>query len=194
MNISNRSLKQPDHHTSRAAATISIIQPTTQQHFDDFRDLVREFAAWAIATLSDGTRRAAIDKPGPFAKLDTELADLPGIYGPPGGCIALAYVDQHPAGCAAFFGRDADTMEVKRMYVRPAFRGHRIGQQLLSHLIRTACQMSYCRYVLSSHKALASAHDLYRRAGFRDVPWSREDFPMAIPDVAVCMELYPSST
>lgn len=105
--------------------SVTIARAETPEDLDAVRALVREFHHWAMTEVSPG------GSPATFANLDAELAALPGIFGPPSGCLLLARLDGRPAGCLAFFARDATTMEVKRMYVRPDARGHRIGERLV---------------------------------------------------------------
>ena len=90
----------------------------------------------------------------------------------------------------AFFGQDATTMEVKRMFVRPEARGRGIGEGLVAMLLAEAQATGYSRCVLSTHHKLHAAQALYRRAGFREVPCSTVS-PSAVPDVEICMELIP---
>jgi putative acetyltransferase len=164
---------------------ITITQAETPQDLDAVRGLIREFHHWAMTTLE-----APGAKPATFANMDAELAALPGIFGPPSGCLLLARLNGEPAGCVAFLGRDASTMEVKRMYVRPEARGHRIGEQLVSELLAEAGRRGYRRYVLSSHHTMHHAHDIYRRTGFKDVP-PPPDLPAAEAAVEVFMEMTP---
>jgi GNAT superfamily N-acetyltransferase len=163
---------------------VSITRAESPEDLDAVRGLIREFHHWAMTEVSPGTN------PPTFANLDAELAALPGIFGPPSGCLLLARLDGDPAGCLAFFGRDTTMMEVKRMYVRPSARGHRIGERLVTSILAEALRLGYRRYVLSTHRSMHHAHAIYRRAGFRDVPHSA-DFPTAEPDIAICMEMIP---
>lgn len=147
---------------------------------DAVRTLIREFHHGAMTEVSPGA------KPGTFARIDAELAALPGICGAPGGCLLLARLDGAPAGCAGFLRRDAATMDLRRMYVRPAARGHGIGTRLVETLLAKARACGYRRYLLSSHHSMHAAHAIYRRAGFAVVPHG-PDFPTAEPDLAICM-------
>ena len=164
--------------------SLTIARAEDHEDLDAVRGLIRDFFRWSMSEVSE------TDNPSVFAGLDDELAGLPGRFGPPTGCLFLARLDGAPAGCIAFYGHDATTMEVKRMFVRPEARGHRIGQRLVEELLAEARAAGYTRYVLSSHHTMHHAHAIYRRAGFRDVPCSA-GFPNVVPDIDVCMEMIP---
>src|SRR5258708_34807283 len=108
---------------------LTIVQISTLADIAAARDLVREFTAWAF-TLERDSR----DAPA-FHGLERELAALPGDYAPPRGCFLLARKEGDPVGCVAFRAHSNDTVELKRMYVRPDQRGMRIGQELVSALV-----------------------------------------------------------
>jgi len=112
--------------------TVTITRAETPADLDAVRGLTREFHQWAMADVSPG------ETPATFANMDAELAALPGIFGAPSGCLLLARLNGDPVGCLAFFARNAMTMEVKRMYVRPAARGHRIGERLVTDILAEA--------------------------------------------------------
>ena len=143
---------------------------------------MREFTSWAMASIA-GSATAPT-----FNGLEEELATLPGIYGPPSGCLLLALQDGKPAGCVALKPHDSTTGELKRLYVRPGFRGHHVGQQLVAALIDQARKLGHRRIVLDSHISMTGAHAIYRAAGFRDVS-APEDFPESLKPVIVFMEL-----
>ena len=123
-----------------------------------------------------------------FAGLEVELAGLPGHYGAPSGCLALARLDGVPAGCVAFFDRGNATLEIKRMFVDPAARGHGIGGRMLDLLLAQAQAVGHRRALLWTHHSMHSAHAVYERAGFRKVPFSVE-FAGATDGIDVCMEM-----
>ena len=95
-----------------------------------------------------------------------ELADLPGKYARPDGILYLALVNQTPAGCIAMRRFDAQTCEMKRLYVRDAFRGHRLGEQLVQTVINQARAIGYSRLVLDTLADMDSALRLYKKLGF----------------------------
>ncbi len=98
-----------------------------------------------------------------------ELAGLPGAYVPPGGGLWLAREDGAPAGCVALRPLDDRSAELKRLYVRPAFRGRRLGRQLMQVAIDRARDTG-CRAVrLDTFPSMAEAVALYRSAGFREI-------------------------
>lgn len=160
---------------------ITVTKAETPEDLDTARDLIRAFMRWAMAEI------AKSDNPAVFAGLEAELAELPGRYGPPKGCLALARLNGAPAGCVAFFDRGNATMEIKRMFVLPQARGHNIGGRMLDLLLTQARAMGHRRCLLWSHHTMHAAHAVYVRAGFRKVPLS-EDFPGAAAGIDICME------
>jgi putative acetyltransferase len=120
-----------------------------------------------------------------FQDFAQELATLPGAYGPPGGRLLLARWDRESAGCVAFRPLQHDICEMKRLYVRPAYRGRGVGQALAERIIGEACAAGYTSMRLDSLSSMEPALQLYRRMGFRDVPPYRQN---PVPG-AVFMEL-----
>jgi len=161
---------------------LAISQVSTPSEIQNVQELLREYTAWAF-TLTAGSDRAPT-----FHGLEQELATLPGIYAPPTGCLLLAMQDGQSAGCIALKGHDATTGELKRLYVRPAFRGRNIGRQLVAALIAEARKFGYQRLILDSHISMTKAHEIYMAAGFRKVN-TPSDFPEALKPIAVFMEL-----
>lgn len=161
---------------------ISIQRAGTPDDIDAVRALIRGFVRWTMAEIAES------DNPAIFAGLETELAGLPGRYGPPTGCLVLARLEGEPVGCVAFYARDASTIEVKRMFVLPQARGHGIGGRMMELLLAQARAAGFRRVLLSSHHSMHAAHGTYRRAGFCDVPVAAE-FPSAVAGVDVCMVL-----
>lgn len=161
---------------------ISIQRAETPDDIDAVRVLIRDFSRWAMTEIAE------TDNPGVFAELETELAGLPGRYGPPSGCLVLARLDREPAGCVAFYAHDDSTIEVKRMFVLPRARGHGIGGRMMAVLLAQARAAGFRRALLSSHHTMHAAHASYRRSGFVDVPLSA-DFPSAVAGIDVCMEM-----
>ncbi len=153
---------------------------TTPAELDAVRELIREYIGWVFESQGD------LGAPT-FAGLDDELAALPGEFGPPDGRLLLATHARRAAGCLALRRHDATSGEVKRLYVRPGFRGLRIGERLIARMIAEARTIGYRRLVLDSHVSMTQAHALYRAAGFHDVA-TPADFPEALKPVVVFME------
>ncbi len=161
---------------------ITISQANTDADIADVRDLLREYTGWAFTLM------VAREVPPTFDGLEEELAGLPGVFVPPAGRLLLARVDGQPAGSIALRPVDATTGELKRLYVRPSFRGLGLGQQLVAAIVQAGRQAGYQRLILDSHATMSHAHALYRAAGFQlvDAP---PDFPEAIKPEVVFMEL-----
>lgn len=104
-----------------------------------------------------------------FQGFEAELAALPGKYAPPGGRLLLAWRDDEAVGCAALRPIDAQTCEMKRLYVRPAARGERLGRRLAERICEEARQAGYARIRLDTLPSMAPAQQLYRALGFRPI-------------------------
>ena len=111
---------------------LAIAQVSTPDEIRNVSAMLREYTAWAF------TLQAGSDAAPTFEGLEQELATLPGMYAPPNGRLLLAMHDRQPAGCIALKPGDATTGELKRLYVRPEFRGREIGPQLVAAVIDEA--------------------------------------------------------
>lgn len=120
-----------------------------------------------------------------FQNFDQEVEALPGLYAPPGGVLLMARDGEKAAGCVALRQLDAGSGEMKRMYVRDAYRGSGLGRRLALAVIEEARKLGYARVVLDTLPKLAPAIALYRDLGFREtIPYLAAPTPGAI-----CFEL-----
>lgn len=106
-----------------------------------------------------------------------ELRHLDAKYGPPNGRLYLAYCDGELAGCIGLRKLDSQSCEMKRLYVRPAFRGKRIGILLINKILSDAREIGYSHVLLDTLPFLESAIRMYKRFGFYEVE-SYNDSPM----------------
>jgi ribosomal protein S18 acetylase RimI-like enzyme len=110
-----------------------------------------------------------------FQGFDAELAGLPGEYATPRGRLLLAYVDGALAGCVALRPLGADACEMKRLYVRPAFRADGVGRRLVERVMNEAGAQGYRRMCLDTLPTMDGAQRLYERLGFTDIPAYRHN-------------------
>ena len=104
-----------------------------------------------------------------FQGFDQELASLPGAYARPAGRLLLARVAGTPAACAALRPLGGHHGEMKRLYVRPQFRGMGLGRALAEIVIDEARSMGYASVKLDTLPQMREAQSLYAGLGFRDV-------------------------
>lgn len=113
-----------------------------------------------------------------FQDYEAEFAALPGKYAAPDGQVLLAWREGQAVGCAALRRVDAQTCELKRVYVRPAARGLRAGRQLVERMLRKARQAGYTRMCLDVLPEFQAARVLYASLGFVDAaPVSHNPVP-----------------
>ena len=105
-----------------------------------------------------------------FQNVDDELAGLPGKYARPSGVVLIAWLGNEAAGCIALRPLEPGTCEMKRLYVRPAFRGRALGRSLVEALIAHAREMRYRIMVLDTLSSMGVALKLYRALGFKPIP------------------------
>lgn len=135
-----------------------IIQVATPEQIEQVRNLFAEY-------------RAQLPVEYCFRSFDAELAGLPGVYGPPKGTLLLAMVVGQPVGCVGLRPFPVEgTCEMKRLYVRPGFRGGKLGKKLVDELLRQARLLGYSCMRLDTHPpTMQAALEMYRRLGFREV-------------------------
>jgi putative acetyltransferase len=135
-----------------------IIPATTPAHVEAARELFLEYAAWLQVDLC-------------FQGFQQELADLPGKYASPRGALLLAMDRDHPVGCIALRPLENDICEMKRLFVRPAAQGRHLGERLINAIIAEARRLNYSAMRLDTLPGkMDRAIDLYRRAGFHEIP------------------------
>jgi GNAT superfamily N-acetyltransferase len=150
---------------------ISIVAADNSVRLEAARALFKEYAASLSFNLC-------------FQSFEEELALLPGEYAPPCGTLLLGLVSEQAAGCVALHRIDnrsavsgadrstcGDVCEMKRLFVRPAFRGSGIGRELVNGILNSAVAIGYRRMRLDTVPSeMGTAVQLYRKLGFIEIP------------------------
>jgi putative acetyltransferase len=169
-----RSINASDNDDAMEQPAPILIQATARADIATARRLFEEYAAWLKVDLC-------------FQDFDRELATLPGHYAPPAGRLLLAMIDGRVAGCVALRPLEREVCELKRMWVRPEFRGLEIGRKLAEEVIAQARSIvladgtRYARMRLDTLAWMTAAIALYHSLGFREIrPYRYNPQPDAV--------------
>jgi ribosomal protein S18 acetylase RimI-like enzyme len=136
---------------------MNLIQAKSAEEIQQVRKLFEEYVAWLGINLC-------------FQNFDKEVAELPGDYAPPSGRFTLAIEGDDVAGCVALRRIGEDICEMKRLYVRPQFRGRGLGRTLTENLIQEARGIGYKRMRLDTLPGkMDPAIAMYRSLGFKNI-------------------------
>jgi len=138
---------------------LDIVQVETLEHLDNIRQLFGEYFEWIRVDLG-------LDMG--FQGVQAELMALPGKCAPPTGRLLLAVDGTQAAGCVAIRPMEEGACELKRMYIRPPYRGRGLGRALGQKAIDEARAMGYRLIRLDTHEDLDVARGLYASLGFRE--------------------------
>lgn len=146
---------------------VEIKQATSAEDFEVARGLIERYATELGVDLC-------------FQDFAEEIADLSAMYGPPGGCLFLASANGKEVGCVAVRKLDADSCEMKRLYVQPQHRGTGLGRRMAEVAIASAAELGYVRMMLDTLPAMAEAQSLYASLGFEEIA---DYYPNPLPGV-----------
>jgi putative acetyltransferase len=144
---------------------LRISEAQTSDDLAQARRLFEEYADWLGINLE-------------FQQFSQELEALPAAYAPPGGRLLLARDGDEPVGCVALRKLSDTICEMKRLYVRPAFRRRGIGRRLAADVVQAARAIGYERMRLDTLDSMEPARTLYRSLGFREIgPYYHNPIP-----------------
>jgi len=165
---------------------MQIVHANNEEHLEHVRNLIRAFVSWHRQRHTEDI--ALIDEYFDAGAFEEELLSLPGKYSLPDGRLLLAFYNGEPAGCVALRKIDAETCEMKRMFVYPQFHGKGAGHALTETLIQEARKAGYKSMKLDTSFRQEEAIKLYQRMGFRKTT-AYYQLPKKLKDWLVFMEL-----
>jgi ribosomal protein S18 acetylase RimI-like enzyme len=143
-------------------------QAETPEQIEEVRRLLREYEASLGVSLC-------------FQGFERELAELPGEYTPPAGRLLLAFDAGQAVGCVALRRLDEETCEMKRLYLRPEFRGRGAGRRLALTIIDEARKIGCNKMRLDTLPSMREAIALYESLGFKRIePYCHNPIPGAV--------------
>ena len=146
---------------SELLSNIQLVTPTTAEDLAATSGVFREYAVSLGFDLC-------------FQDFEGEIANLPGDYAQPRGALLLAKVNDTIAGCCALRPLDSsdyvNAAEMKRLYVRPAFRGLGLGRQLAEAVLDAALMAGYDSVLLDTLDDMEIARAMYEELGFKEIP------------------------
>jgi putative acetyltransferase len=149
--------KTPDSRVSSVVKNLSFAQAETPAQIALARELFLEYAQSLGFSLC-------------FQNFDQELAGLPGDYAPPAGRLLLAEYEGQLVGCIALHKLADGICEMKRLYLRPQFRGKGLGRALADRIIAEARQIGYqCMRLDTVEPVMRDAVAMYRKIGFKEI-------------------------
>ena len=145
-----------------------MVRASSDAQIEQARQLFKEYAEWLEIDLC-------------FQNFDKELAGLPGDYAPPDGRLLLAIEDERIAGCVALRKIGEGVCEMKRLFLRPEFRGKGVGRKLVEAILAEAKEIGYERMRLDTlPPKMNDAIALYRSLDFKEIePYYRNPVPGA---------------
>ncbi len=149
-----------------------FIEARTERHIEHVKKLFIEYARSLHFDLH-------------FQDFNNEISEFPGEYAAPEGCLFLAMLHDQPVGCVALRKLSERICEMKRLYVRPEYRGRKIGKKLAEMVVEKAKEIGYRWMRLDTISTMKEAIDIYRKLGFKRIEPYRHN-PI---DGAVFMEL-----
>lgn len=135
---------------------LRIVKAAQPSEVEQVRTLVLEYAGSLGVDLC-------------FQDFAREMQEFPGEYTPPEGCLLLAMSGEAPAGCVGLRPLGSGVCEMKRLYVRPQYRGQGLGQQLARAIIAEAGELNYAAMRLDTLPSMKAAIGMYRELGFQPI-------------------------
>jgi len=159
----------PGQSESETHPNTTLRRVNWSQDLETVRRLLRDYRKWladhvVAGVVTNSTLPVGLDM------IDKEIADLPGVYGPPRGEVILAFDRKALVACGALHELAPRIGEIRRVYVRADHRGRGFGPRLTGALIARARELEYERLRVDTLPTMAAAIQFYQEMGFRPIP------------------------
>lgn len=147
---------------------IKVYNANNGENLGQARILWREYVEFLKNRLQECAELPSLKQY--FQNYEQEIENyLPGRFGPPKGCLLLAKYQENPAGCVGLMDLGNDICEMRRLFVRPQYRGLGIGRALTEAIVEQGRNIGYASMRLNTNRRMLGAEELYRSLGFKDI-------------------------
>jgi N-acetylglutamate synthase-like GNAT family acetyltransferase len=161
-----QTMRTPDPSDPKSYAGTTLRRVNWSEDLETVRRLLQDYRAW----LFDHSDRSASALPVGLQRIDSEIAGLPGVYGPPHGEIILAFREGQLVACGALRELEPKVGEIKRVYVRADHRGPGFGPRLTQAVLDRARELGFERVRVDTLPTMSAAIQFYQEMGFKPVP------------------------
>jgi len=159
----------PEHSESESYPETTLRRVNWSEDLETVRRLFQDYRQWIADHAESALPSDSTPLPG-LARIDMEIAGLPGVYGPPRGDIVLAFKHEALVACGALRELEPRIGEIKRVYVRADHRGSGFGPRLTRALLDRARELGFERVRVDTLPTMIAAIEFYQAMGFKPIP------------------------
>jgi GNAT superfamily N-acetyltransferase len=159
----------PEQIDRKGYADTRLRRVNWSEDLETVRRLLRDYRNWLSEHVETGVPSESV-VPAGLARIDQEIATLPGVYGPPRGEIVLAFKHDDLVACGALREFEPKVGEIRRVYVRADHRGPGFGPRLTRAVLDCAREIGFERVRVDTLPTMFAAIEFYQEMGFKPIP------------------------